>query len=190
MSIFKINNYDCPTIQYECEECSICEKIEVDFSEDPYIKSEGCYHYNINFIFSKEYNRIKYLLSFTCKNCEYNEIITLLDNNTNNSSDSFYYSCPNCRNICIAIGYSLDDKINLIFRINQRDYIVNVDKDIYLSEALSKLESDYDREYFQKLDIQGFKKGELNLSKFKTIGELNLKNRDMIDVVPRPNTNW
>ena len=210
MNRINMRNYRGANIQYTCEDCIISDNFYVEFSNVPKVKPGGCEHFNINFLLVMERNDMKYLLSFTCKNCKENKIIELFNNNTNSIDGNIFYSCTKCGQGKITAGFLLGDnlfdnddedqeeehnkhqttQLALTFHLKENNYNVNVDVNILLPEAFRKACEINNRKDLENLDIQFYKKGDNTLSQFKTIKELNLNNGDIIEIIERGNCNW
>ena len=81
--------------------------------------------------------------------------------------------------------------INLIFVYKNKEYKVNnVDREIFLPEAFHKLIEGSKYKELENLDIKSFLNKGKNLSKYKSIQQLNLKNGDKIEIEIRPYQGW
>ena len=205
-----IRNYRGANIQYTCEDCTISDNFYVEFSDVPKVKPGGCDHFNINFLLVIERNDMKYLLSFTCKNCKENKIIELFNKNTNNVDGNIFYSCSKCGQGTMTAGFLLGDnlfdnddedqekennkiqtmQLTLTFHLKDNNYNVNADINISLPEAFRKACEINNRKDLENLDIHYYKKGNNILSQFKSIKELNLNNGDIIEIIERVNCSW
>ena len=211
-----INDFKGAIIQYTCEDCLLGDNFNVEFTDVPKVKPGSCQHFNINFLLVIENNEFKYLSSLTCKNCQYNKIIELFNKNNIKDSGTIFYSCEKCGNGKITVGYLSQDelfdldnneqnnnlendfqnnnnknkKINLIFSYGGQKYNVNVETNILIPEAFHQLCVEINSKNLENLDIQDYKKGQLILSQYKTIEELNLNDGDIIDIEERIYNGW
>ena len=215
MNKINIKDYKGAIIQYTCEDCLLSENFTVEFSDVPKVKPGTCHHFNINFLLVIENYEIKYLLSFTCKICNHNEIKELFNKNTREEMGSITYSCSNCGKGNMTAGFLLEKElieldenevkkmnpnnnnnnsqnipIELFFIYNGNRYNVKVNKNILIPEAFYQLCKEQKNETLDNLDIKNYKKGNTILSQFSTIEELNLKNGDAIDIEIRGNIGW
>ena len=207
-----LKDYKNSIIQYKCDDCLIVDTFSVEFSEVAKVKPGSCKHFNINFLLMTERKEIKCSSSFTCKNCKFNKIIELFNKTVNKKTGNIIYSCQNCKNGKMNVGFLLgtelidlydkefdekyghlnnkDKRINLIFSYNDKEYNINVEPNILIPEALYQLCLNNKNNDLENLDIQYYKKEGKILSQFKTIEELNLKNRDKITIEIRNNPGW
>ena len=216
MNRINVQDYKGAIIQYTCEDCLLSENFTVEFSDVPKVKPGTCHHFNINFLLVIEKYEIKYLLSFTCKSCNHNEMIELFNKNTTEEMGSITYSCPVCGKGNMTAGFLLENElidldenegkknnpdnnnnndnqnmqIELIFSHAGNHYNVKVSKNILIPEAFYQLCQEHNYENLENLDIKNYKKGNEILSQFSTIEELNLRNGDVIDIEIRGNIGW
>ncbi len=204
-----LSKYKGANIQYTCEDCVIGENFYVEFSDVPKVKPGSCEHYNINFLLVTEQNGFKYLISITCKNCKKNKIIELFNNNIKTEDGGANYICSICKKGQLTFGYLFGENlidyeegqeeenkdnekkmIHLIFSHEGKKYNVNADVNFFISEAFHKSCEDNNRKDLENLDIQYYKKEGQILSQYKSIGELNLNNGDIISIELRENSGW
>ena len=104
-----LNNYKGAIIDYGCNICNINDNFFEDFTNKiSRIKSDGCEHLDIKFIYNLEKNSLKYMVSFNCKNCGENKIFDLCKY----SNDlSIHYKCNKCKNGNTNVQMILSEEI-------------------------------------------------------------------------------
>ena len=83
-----------------------------------------------------------------------------------------------------------NNKINLIFIHEGKEYKINVGKDMTIPAAFRKLSEDNKNKNLIDLDIKNFQKNGNNLNQFKAIKQLNLNDGDKITFILRPKQGW
>ena len=108
-----INKYKGAIIQYMCQDCKVYDHFFEDFSKKiSRIKSGNCSHFNLKFIYNNsDSGKVKYIVSFNCKNCSSNKIINLFDENTTSYSSNINYKCEKCGKGPINIELILSEQI-------------------------------------------------------------------------------
>ena len=213
MNAINVKDYKGAIIQYTCEDCLLSENFLVEFSDVPKVKPGTCHHFNINFLLVIEKYEFKYLISFTCKLCNHNEMKELFNKNTKEEVGSITYSCPNCGKGNMTAGFLLQNElieldenegnknnpnnndnqnmqIELIFCHQGNKYKVKVNNNILIPEAFYQLCKENNYTDLENLDIKNYKKGNEILSQYSTIEELNLRNGDIINIEVRGNIGW
>ena len=202
-----IKNYKGALINYFCNDCQSSDDFFVEFSDVPKVKPGGCVHFNINFIYAIEKYDIKYLLSFTCKKYKESCMKELFNKNTKNIDGNIKYKCSKCGQGDIIAGFYFSNEmidldnpksinqefqncINLIFRYNNKQYSVSSEIIKSIPEVYYKLCQERKEKELEDLDILRYKKGDDELSQFKSLEELNLKSGDVIDIEIRPYSGW
>ena len=89
-----------------------------------------------------------------------------------------------------SINQEFQNCINLIFRFNNRQYSVSSEINKSIPEVYYKLCQETKEKELEDLDILKYKKGDDELSQFKSLEELNLKNGDVIDIEIREYSGW
>ena len=199
MNNINIKSFKGANINYSCNDCMIGNNFCVDFSEIPRIKQSECKHYDINFLLVIEKNDMKYLLSLKCKQCKINCLKELFNKNLKTIDGNVKYICSNCKKGEIKAGFCLTNEIiysnnqksmnkdyqnciNLIFRYNNQVYDVTTETNKSIPEVYYKLCKETKNKELEDLDILHYRKENENLSQYKIIEELNLKNGDVIDI--------
>ena len=86
------------------------------------------------------------------------------------------------------IQQNIPKKISLIFVYNNKEYKINAEEEWFLPEAFNKLFETHNE--LKNLDIKCYKKDDTELSQFRTIQKLNLKNGDKISIELKPELGW
>ena len=191
-------------IEYSCSECCSADNFFIEFTGVSKVKPGSCDHFNINFLLTYERNSIKFVISFTCKNCQKNSMIELFSSKTKNNSDSVKYKCIGCGSGNIAAGYLFQNvhfineqnnsnevkKILIIFIYNNKQYKISVDPELSIPEAFHKLIEGGKNKELENLDIRNYKKNGNDLSQYKSIKKLNLNDGEKITIELREQQNW
>ena len=197
--MLNIKDFKGAIIQYACEDCLISDNFNIIFSKIQKVEQGNCEHFDINMLLINENKEIKYSLSFRCKECRENKIIELFNTKTDDISGSISFSCPNCKKGNITVGFllendliDLDDNINikLVFYVNNKNYEIYVNPDIYLPEAFSELIRQNNNPELENLDIRCYIKDGQELDKYKSIKELNLNDGNIINIELRENCGY
>ena len=86
------------------------------------------------------------------------------------------------------IQQNIPKKISLIFVYNNKEYKINAEEEWFLPEAFNKLFETHNE--LKNLDIKCYKKDDTELSQFRTIQKLNLKDGDKISIELKPELGW
>lgn len=161
--------------------CKFCQKNDMipifnekskDSSGSITHKCTGCKRGNvtIGYLFTNEQFNIDYL--------------TLESNIPNKSSNNKEKEKKEQNKI------KIEEKINLIFIHEGKEYKIKVSKDMTIPLAFRKLSDDNKNKHLIDLDIKHFQKNENNLNQFKTIKQLNLNDGDKITLFLRAKQGW
>ena len=92
------NNTEGAWISYGCSICNIEDTFTESFSEKvSKINGKSCEHFDFKFIYNPEKGRMKYMVSFICKNCGKDNIVDLYQPNPDGTSN-IHYQCIKCQN--------------------------------------------------------------------------------------------
>ena len=206
-------------IQYICSKCNYGSDTFIEFNNIAKVKQANCEHFDIKFLFSSEKYTMKLTCSFNCKFCKKNNMIELFNEKTMNESGSINYKCNSCNNGNIAIQYlflteeiNLNDnppvqpnihkkqpiinkiveekKIILIFEHGGKKYEIKISEKSTIPAAFHELCLDKNNKHLENLNIRNYLNNGNPLSKFKSIKDLKLKDKDIITLELRQNQGW
>lgn len=110
-----LKKYKGAIIHYMCQNCKTYDEFFEDFNNlTTRIKGSDCSHFSLKFILNYEGGKFKYVISFSCINCNSNKIINLFDENTASIDSYINYKCEKCGEGPVNIGLLLsEEKINI-----------------------------------------------------------------------------
>lgn len=147
-----LKEYKGAIIDYSCEECQISEEFfEVFKNEISRIKSRGCSHFNLKFIYNYDRGKFKYILSFNCNKCDFKKMLNLFDENSTESSSNIEIKCEKCNegSMYILLLLSKDYENEEIKDVNNQEH-KNYEND-FIRDSNNQININYSTKNNQQL---------------------------------------